>query len=47
MHFSQTEKNEITQLVEKFDIGISRTVKELKVNKTTFKNGYKVYEEYG
>ena len=38
---------ETTQLVGKSDLGISRILKELKVNKTTFCNGSNAYLEYG
>ena len=47
MHYSQTEKYEIIQLVEKSDLGVSRTLRELKVNKTTFYNLYKAYLKKG
>ena len=47
MHYSQTEKYEIIQLVEKSDLGVTRTLKEVKVNKTTFYNWYNVYLERG
>lgn len=47
MHYSQTEKYEIIQLVEKSDLGVTRTLKEVKVNKTTFYNWYNAYLERG
>ena len=37
MHYSQSEKYEIIQLVEQSDLGINRILKELKINKTTGK----------
>ena len=43
MHYSQSEKFEIIKLVEQSDVGINRTLKELKVNKSTF---YKWYQNY-
>jgi len=36
MHYSQTEKYEIIQHAEQSDLGVNRTLRELKVNKTTF-----------
>lgn len=36
MHYSQTEKYEIIRLVEQSDLGVIRTLRQLKVNKTTF-----------
>jgi len=47
MHYRQTEKYEIIQLVEQSDLGVCRTLKELKVNKTTFYNWYNSYVENG
>ena len=38
MHYSQREKYEIIRLVEQSDLGVIRTLKELKVNKTTSVN---------
>ena len=43
MYYSQWEKFEIIKLVEQSDVGINRTLKELKVNKSTF---YKWYQNY-
>ena len=37
MHYSQSEKYEIIQLVEQSDLGINRILKKLKINKTTGK----------
>ena len=47
IHYIQTEMYEITQFVGKSDLGISRILKELKVNRTTLCNGYNAYLEYG
>jgi transposase-like protein len=47
MHYSQNEKFDIINLVEKSDLGVLRTLKELKVNKTTFYNWYYRYVNEG
>lgn len=47
MHYSQSEKMEIIQLVEGSDLGVIRTLKQLKVNKTTFYNWYNAYLNQG
>lgn len=47
MHYSQSEKYEMIQLVEQSDLGINRTLKELKINKTTFYNWYNLYTQKG
>ncbi len=47
MHYSQGEKYEIIRLVEQSDLGVIRTLKQLKVNKTTFYNWYNAYLEKG
>jgi len=47
MHYSQEEKLEIIKLVEGSDLGVIRTLRELKVNKTTFYKWYKAYSERG
>jgi putative transposase len=47
MHYSQSEKYEMIQLVEQSDLGINRTLKELKINKTTFYNWYNLYIQKG
>ena len=47
MHYSQREKYEIIRLVEQSDLGVVRTLKQLKVNKTTFYNWYKAYLKNG
>ena len=45
MHYSQSEKYEMIQLVEPSDLGINRTLKELKINKTIFYNWYNLYTQ--
>lgn len=47
MHYSQNEKYEIIKLVEQSDLGIIRTLKQLKINKTTFYNWYNQYLDKG
>ena len=47
MHYSQNEKYEIIQLVEQSDLGVIRTLQQLKINKTTFYNWYNQYLEKG
>ena len=47
MHYSQSEKYEIILLIEQSDLGVNRTLKELKINKTTFYNWYNIYLEKG
>ena len=47
MHYSQNEKYEIIQLVEQSDLGVIRTLGELKINKSTFYKWYKAYENDG
>ena len=47
MHYSQAEKFEIIKLVEQSELGVNRTLRELKVNKTTFYNWYIEYLKNG
>jgi len=47
MHYSQNEKYEIIKLVEQSDLGVIRTLKQLKINKTTFYNWYNNYLDKG
>ena len=47
MHYSPQEKFEIIKLVENSDLGVIRTLRELKVNKTTFYKWYHQYNEKG
>lgn len=43
MHYSQSEKLEIIRLVESSDLGVSRTLREIGINRSTF---YKWYDNY-
>lgn len=47
MHYIQNEKYEIIKLVEQSDLGVIRTLKQLKINKTTFYNWYNKYLDLG
>lgn len=47
MRFTASEKQEIIHLVERSEIGVNKTLREIGVNKSTFYNWYKVYSEYG
>jgi len=47
MRFTQQEKFEIIRLVDASDLGVNRTLKELKIHKRTFYNWYKRYLEQG
>lgn len=47
MHYSQSEKMEIIHLVERSDLGVIRTLRQLKVSKTTFYKWYNAYQQYG
>lgn len=47
MHYSQREKYEIIRMIEQSDLGVIRTLRELKVNKTTFYKWYNDYLEKG
>jgi len=47
MRYSQSEKMEIIRLVEKSNLSVKKTLKELKVNKSTFYNWYGRYLESG
>lgn len=47
MHYSPSEKFEIIRIVEQSQLGVNRTLKELKINKTTFYNWYNSYLENG
>lgn len=47
MHYSPSEKLEIIRLVEQSDLGVNRTLKELKVNKSTFYKWYNRYRSEG
>ena len=47
MRISQSEKKEIIELVEKSETGISRTLREFGIRKSTFYNWYKAYKDRG
>ena len=47
MRFNQSEKMEIIRIVEDSEIGPTRTIKELGINKSTFYNWYGKYKEGG
>lgn len=47
MRFTQQEKFEIIRLVDGSDLGVNRTLKDLKIHKRTFYNWYKRYLEQG
>lgn len=47
MRFTQEEKFEIIRLVEGSELGVNRTLKELKISKRTFYNWYGRYKEEG
>jgi transposase-like protein len=47
MRLSQSEKNEIISLIEKSELGVNATLKELGIHKSTFYNWYNAYLEKG
>jgi transposase InsO family protein len=47
MRYSQSEKMEIIRIVEGSELGVNRTLSELKINKSTFYNWYRRYQEEG
>ena len=47
MHYKQAEKMEIIRLVEQSDLGVIRTLNQIKVNKTTFYKWYSAYLKEG
>lgn len=47
MHYNQQEKYEIICLVEGSDLGVIRTLRQLKINKSTFYSWYNQYLHYG
>ena len=47
MHYTQQEKYEIIRLVEGSELGVIRTLRQLKINKSTFYNWYNQYLRYG
>ena len=47
MHYSQQEKHEIIRIVEGSDLGVIRTLRQLKINKSTFYKWYNSYQQFG
>lgn len=47
MRYSAAEKMEIIRLVDGSDIGVTRTLKELGIHKSTFYNWYEKYQQFG
>lgn len=47
MRYSPAEKLEIIRLVDGSDIGVTRTLKELGIHKSTFYNWYEKYQTHG
>jgi transposase InsO family protein len=47
MRYSQAEKMEIIKIVEESELGVTRTLKELQIHKSTFYSWYKRYLEDG
>ncbi|SPF49812.1 Helix-turn-helix, Fis-type protein [Candidatus Desulfosporosinus infrequens] len=47
MRVAPSEKQEIIRIVERSELGVNRTLKELGIHKSTFYKWYRVYEEKG
>jgi transposase InsO family protein len=47
MRYSQAEKMEVIRIVERSGLGVKRTLDELGINRSTFYNWYRRYEEAG
>ena len=47
MRITPSEKQEIIRLVERSELGVNRTLKELGIHKSTFYKWYHVYVEKG
>ena len=47
MHYSQNEKMDIIRLAEQSDLDVIRTLRQIKVNKTTFYKWYNDYQQHG
>ena len=47
MRFTQGEKYEIIRIIEFSELGVSRTLQELGINKSTFYQWYKRYRQFG
>lgn len=47
MRFTASEKQELIHIVERSEIGVNKTLREIGLNKSTFYNWYKAYFDYG
>lgn len=47
MRFTASEKQEIIHIVDRSEIGVNKTLKEIGLNKSTFYNWYKAYSDFG
>ena len=47
MRFTASEKQEIIHLVDRSEIGVNKTLREIGLNKSTFYNWYKTYSDHG
>lgn len=47
MRFTVSEKYEIINIVDRSEIGVNKTLREIGLNKSTFYNWYKSYLEDG
>jgi len=47
MRYSQTEKMETIRLVENSGFSVKKTLEELDINRSTFYEWYRRYNEYG
>ena len=47
MRYSKEEKEEIIRLVERSELSVNRTIKELNISKATFYNWYNKFLEGG
>ena len=47
MRFSPSEKQEIIQLVDRSEVGVTQTLKSLGIHKSTFYNWYRIYLQKG
>ena len=46
MRFTVSEKYEIINIVDRSEIGVNKTLREIGLNKSTFYNWYKSYLEH-
>ena len=47
MRFTPSEKQEIIQLVDRSELGVTQTLKRLGIHKSTFYNWYRIYLQKG